>query len=127
MIIAVTILLLSVSTAVAAERRVEPRLPTSSPVQVAQAASADDAENRVAIIDFSNISGAAEDDWIGTGIAETLRATLEGVGGLAMVGRQVVSGALEQLRAVRSAEGTEETEVASGRLLGARWVISGGY
>ena len=128
MIIAVTILLLSVSTAVAAERRVEPRLPMSSPVQAAQAAPADDADDSVAIIAFSNITGAAEDDWIGTGIAETLMANLGGVGGLAAVGRQAVSGALEKLRAEgRSAEATEETEVAAGRLLGARWVISGGY
>ena len=92
MIIAVTICLLLVSPAVAAEHRVEPRLPTSSPVQVAQAASADDAEKSVAIIDFSNISGAAEDDWIGTGIAETLRATLGDVGGL-----WVISGGYQRL------------------------------
>ena len=128
MIIAETILLLSVSTAVAAERRVEPRLPTSPPVQAAQAAPADEADASVAIIAFSNITGAAEDDWIGTGIAETLMATLGRLGGLAAVGRQAVSGALEQLRAEgRSAEAPEETEVAAGRLLGARWVISGGY
>ena len=128
MIIAETALLLSVSTAVAAERRVEPRLPMSSPVQAAQAAPADDADDSVAILVFSNITGAAEDDWIGTGIAETLMANLGGVGGLAAVGRQAVSGVLEKLRAEgRSAEATEETEVAAGRLLGARWVISGAY
>ena len=131
MIIVETILLFSVSTAVAAERRVEPRLPMSSPVQAAQAAQAapaDDADDSVAIIAFSNITGAAEDDWIGTGIAETLMANLGGVGGLAAVGCQAVSGALEKLRAEgRSAEAIEETEVAAGRLLGARWVISGGY
>ena len=128
MIIAETILLLSVSTAVAAERRVEPRLPTSPPVQAAQAAPADEADASVAIIAFSNITGAAEDDWIGTGIAETLMVTLGRLGGLAAVGRQAVSGALEQLRAEgTSAEAAEETEVAAGRLLGARWVISGGY
>ena len=128
MIIAETVLLLSVSTAAAAERRVEPRLPPSSPVQAAQAAPADEADASVAIIAFSNITGAPEDDWIGTGIAETLMATLGRIGGLAAVGRQAVSGALEQLRAEgRSAEATEETAVAAGRLLGARWVISGGY
>ena len=82
MIIAETILLLSVSTAVAAERPVEPRLPTSSPVHAAQAAPADDADDSVAIIAFSNITGAAEDDWIGTGIAETLTADLADAGGV---------------------------------------------
>ena len=82
----------------------------------------------VAVRPFTNISGDAADAWIGTGIAETLMATLGRLGGLAAVGRQAVSGALEQLRAEgRSAEAPEETEVAAGRLLSARWVISGGY
>ena len=128
MIIAETILLLSVSTAVAAVRPLEPRLPTSSPVHAAQAAPADDADDRVAITVFSNISGAAPDDWIGTGIVATLAADLEGAGDVSVVGRQAVSGAIAQLSAEgRSAEATEETAVAAGRLLGAQWVISGGY
>ena len=77
---------------------------------------------------FSNITGAAEDDWIGTGIAETLMANLGGVAGLAVVGRQAVSGALEQLSAEGwSAEATGEPEVAAGRLLGTRWIVKGGY
>ena len=39
-----------------------------------------------------------------------------------------MSGAIAQLSAEgRSAEATEETAVAAGRLLGAQWVISGGY
>ena len=71
MIIAETILLLSVSTAVAAERGTETHLPASGPVRAAQAAPAAAAEDSVAIIAFSNISGIAEDDWIGMGIAET--------------------------------------------------------
>ena len=82
MIIAETIVLLSVSTAMAVERGAEPRLPTSTPVRAAQAAPAADVDDRVAITVFSNISGAAPDDWIGTGIVETLAADLEGAGGV---------------------------------------------
>ena len=128
MIIGETILLLSVSTAVAVEAGTEPRVPTSAPVLAAQSATAPDGDDRVAVAVFSNISGAAEDDWIGTGIVETLMATLEGVDGVSVVERQAVSGALERLgREGGSTEATEGTEVAAGRLLGARWVISGGY
>ena len=47
---------------------------------------------------------------------------------VSVVGRQAVSGAIAQLSAEgRSAEATEATAVAAGRLLGAQWVISGGY
>ncbi len=129
MTVATTILLLSVSTTTAAERLVEPRLPTSPPVSAAQSAPVAAADDRVAIVAFSNISGAVEDDWIGMGIAETLTAALEGVDGVSVVGRQAVSGALESLKTGQGAdaEAHEATEIAAGRLLGARWVISGGY
>ncbi len=127
MIIAETILLLTVSTAVGAERGTAAHLPAPGPVRAAQAAPAA-ADDSVAITVFSNISGAAADDWVGTGIVETLAAGLEGAGGVSVVGHQAVSGAIAQLSAEgRSAEATEETAVAASRLLGARWVISGGY
>ena len=128
MIITETIVLLSVSTAMAVERGTEPRLPTSTSVRAVQSAPAPDVDDSVAITVFSNISGAAPDDWIGTGIVETLAADIEGAGGVPVVARQAVSGAIARLSAEgRSAEATEETAVAAGRLLGARWVISGGY
>ncbi len=128
MIIAEAIMLLSVATAGPAERGTEPHLPASGPVRAAQSAPAAVADDRVAITVFSNISGAAPDDWIGAGIVDTLAADLEGAGGVSVVGRQAVSGAIAQLSAEgRSAEATEATAVAAGRLLGAQWVISGGY
>ena len=108
----------------------EVRVPAGSilPVLAAQSAPAADPGDSVAIVAFSNITGAAADDWIGMGIIETLAADLEGVGGVSVVGRWAVAGALETLGAEgRSAGVPEETEVAAGRLLGTRWVISGGY
>ncbi len=125
MIIAETILLLSVSTAVAAERGTAPHLSASGPVRAAQSAPASTADDRVAVVVFANISGVAEDDWIGIGIAETLAAELEHAGDLSVVGRQAVSGALESVS--RAAGMAGATELAAGRLLGARWVVSGGY
>ena len=125
MIIAETILLLSVSTAVAAERGTAPHLPASGRVRAAQSAPASTADDRVAVVVFANISGVAEDDWIGIGIAETLAAELAHAGDLSVVGRQAVSGALESVS--RAAGMAGATELAAGRLLGARWVVSGGY
>ena len=78
--IAATTLLLSVSTAMAAERRVEPRLSASSAVHANQSTQAADAGDSVAVTVFSNITGAAEAGWIGTGIAETPMVALEGIG-----------------------------------------------
>ena len=125
MIIAETILLLSVSTAVAAERGTETHLPASGPVRAAQAAPAAVAEDSVAIIGFSNISGIAEDDWIGMGIAETLAAELERAGDLSVVRREAVSGAMENVSSATDI--ARATELAAGRLVGAQWVISGAY
>ena len=79
MIIAEAIMLLSVATAGPAERGPEPRLPASGPVRAAQAAPVAAADDSVAITVFSNISGAAPDDWIGAGIVDTLAADLEAI------------------------------------------------
>ena len=123
------ILLLPVSTVLAAEHPVEPRLPTSAPVHAAQSAPVAEADDSVAVTAFFNITGAAEDDWIGMGIAETLTADLAGVGGVSVVELHAVSGVLENLSAGQgaNAETSEAREIAAGRLLRARWVISGGY
>ena len=115
--IAATTLLLSVSTAMAAERRVEPCLSALSAVHANQSTQAADAGDSVAVTVFSNITGAAEDDWIGTGIAETPMVALEGIG---------VSRSAENRGAVQDSN-AEEAEADAGRILGKRWVISGGY
>ena len=39
----------------------------------------------VAVLGFSNISGHGDDDWLGTGIAETVMSDLRGLPGLAVV------------------------------------------
>ena len=125
MIIAEAIMLLSVATAGPAERGPEPHPTASGPVRAAQAAPAAAADDSLAIIAFSNISGVAEDDWIGIGIAETLAAELERAGDLSVVGREAVSSALENVSRADGMAGA--TALAAGRLLGARWVVSGAY
>ncbi len=66
------------------------------------------AGERAAVLPFDNISGRAEDDWLGAGIAETVAAGLnrDGAG----------------LRSV-----TRVVDAAAGEQLGVRWVVSGSY
>ena len=123
-------LLLSVVTAPSADHRADVVGPAPWTVPVARAQEATAAASTdavvVAVTVFSNITGVAEDDWIGLGSAETLMADVASIGALSVVGRQALSDTLENLRASQSSE-AETAEVRAGRLLGARWVIAGTY
>ncbi len=81
------------------------------------------ASRAVAVTSFTNITGDAADDWLGTGIAETVTADLRRVEGLTVIARERVHEALRRL----SHGGDEEgLAVRVGRELGARFVLSGG-
>ena len=78
----------------------------------------------VAVIPFTNVSRDEADDWIGDGIAETVTADLESLGGLTVI-------AQERVRAVTGRLGGSDVdgimETVLGRELGARWIVTGGY
>jgi TolB-like protein/Tfp pilus assembly protein PilF len=79
----------------------------------------------LAVADFLNIRGNADDDWLGTGIAETVTADLRGFEGLAVVPRgrfHEVARALEPGR-----ENGDGLAIRAGRELGARWVLAGSF
>lgn len=77
----------------------------------------------LAVIDFQNLSRNPEDDWIGSGIAESLTCDLLRLPGVSVVARE----RLLEIQAQRQrAEGRAE-EIELGRLLGCRWTVSGGY
>jgi TolB-like protein/Flp pilus assembly protein TadD/predicted Ser/Thr protein kinase len=77
----------------------------------------------VAVVSFANITKSSEDDWLGTGIAETVAADLKGIEGLTVIARERV---VEVLK--RAGDGADEEAAARvGRQLGARFVVSGGY
>jgi len=80
----------------------------------------------VAVMSFSNITKDPGDDWLGTGIAETVTADLKGVEGLTVVGRERIYEALKTL-AVPGGETDEKLATLVGREVGARWVLGGGY
>ena len=68
------------------------------------------------IFPFRNITQQPEDDWIGNGIAETLRTTLAQSDRLSVIMAEGSSPTIETAAAVDKA-----------RRLGARWLIDGGY
>ena len=71
----------------------------------------------LAIVDFVNLSRNPDDEWIGSGFAESLATDLARLPGVTLVPR-------ERVRQAR-AGGTEDAGL--GRALGCRWVLSGGF
>ncbi|MEE8584378.1 MAG: protein kinase [Acidobacteriota bacterium] len=79
-----------------------------------------------AVLDLVNITGNRDDDWLGTGIAETITADLREMGGMTVIARERVH---EVLRKLGGGESRDEEALASqlAREVGARWVICGAY
>ena len=84
------------------------------------------AANAVAVMTFANITRDTGDDWLGTGIAETVTADLKRVEGLTVVARERI---WEVLRKHGGPDAVPEEALATlvGRELDARWVVGGGY
>ena len=80
----------------------------------------------VAVLTFANITGSTEDEWLGTGIAETLTSDLRGVGGLSLVPRGRIHETLRRLGADTPAA-DDDLALRVGGEVGARWVIAGGF
>ena len=84
--------------------------------------------NAVAVVGFTNVTGDQADEWIGTGLAETIAADLQAVPSLAVIARERV------LDAVKSTTGaghvaslTDHHAIQAGRRLGAVWIVNGGF
>jgi serine/threonine protein kinase/tetratricopeptide (TPR) repeat protein len=83
-------------------------------------------QNGVAVLTFTNITREPADEWIGSGIAETVTADLKNVHGISVIGRERIFEILKN----RSGELTEADDKAAieiGRRIGASWIVSGGY
>ena len=81
------------------------------------------ASSSIAVAGFENLTGDAEDDWIGAGLAETIAADLARLTGAEVVGRERVAEARRRLGAPDV--GADEADRRLGRALGARWVVAG--
>jgi serine/threonine protein kinase/tetratricopeptide (TPR) repeat protein len=82
-------------------------------------------ESSVAVMTFSNITREPDDDWIGTGIAETVSSDLKNIEGLTVIGRARVFDALRNLSS--STRLDDALAIDIGRRLGATWVVVGGF
>jgi len=82
-------------------------------------------ESSVAVMTFANITREPTDDWIGTGIAETVSSDLKNIHGLTVIGRARVFDALRNLST--DAHLNDALAIDIGRRLGATWVVVGGY
>jgi len=80
----------------------------------------------LAVTDFRNISANAEDDWLGTGISETVTADLEGFEGVTVVPRGRVSELARTLER-QGSDSPDALRIRVGRELGARWVLTGSF
>jgi serine/threonine protein kinase/tetratricopeptide (TPR) repeat protein len=88
-------------------------------------ANATAVESSVAVMTFANITREPADDWIGTGIAETVSSDLKNIHGLTVIGRARVFDALRNLGSDTSLD--ESLAIDIGRRLGATWVVVGGF
>lgn len=79
--------------------------------------------NTVAILDLENLARTEIDDWIGSGVAESLGADLGRMTDLDLVPRNKVLRAAANL----TAEMSSPDPVALGLTLGCRWVLTGTY
>ena len=100
-------------------------VPLRPSSRIAAAALAGPVENSVAVMTFSNITREPTDDWIGTGIAETVSSDLKNIHGLTIIGRARVYDALRNLST--DAHLNDSLAIDIGRRLGATWVVVGGY
>jgi tetratricopeptide (TPR) repeat protein len=88
-------------------------------------AAGDAVESSVAVMTFANITREPTDDWIGTGIAETVSSDLKNIHGLTIIGRARVYDALRNLST--DAHLNDALAIDIGRRLGATWVVVGGF
>ncbi|HKP14366.1 MAG TPA: protein kinase [Blastocatellia bacterium] len=93
----------------------------------AGAAAATRLENALAVMTFANITKEPVDDWIGSGIAETVTADAKKIRGLVVIGRERIFEALKNLSSGQLAQSDEALAIHLGRHLGARWILAGGY
>ena len=101
------------------------RVSTSRAVAAIASQQASAIERSVAVMTFANITREPADDWIGTGIAETVSSDLKNIHGLTVIGRARVYDALRNLAS--NANLDESLAIDIGRRLGATWVVVGGF
>ena len=83
-------------------------------------------DRAVAVMTFANITRDANDEWIGSGIAETVTSDLKNVRGINVIGRTQVFDALKHL-STADLQRVNDQVIDIGRRLGATWIVGGAY
>jgi TolB-like protein/Tfp pilus assembly protein PilF len=81
----------------------------------------------VAVMTFANVTRRPEDDWLGTGIAETVTADLKHVKGLTVIDRESACCADVAIAGVGADASAETLARTAGQLLGVAWIVGGGF
>ncbi len=81
----------------------------------------------IAVITFTNITREPADEWIGSGIAETVSSDLKSIHGLTVIGRERIFDALRSLQTADAQALDDRFAIDIGRGLGARWIVAGGF
>ena len=101
---------------------IEPSISSGSRAFAQPSAAAGRAGEPAAVLSFINISGDSADDWIGTGIAESLASDLNRAG--------VAATRAETASVPRATEvglGAPDAIIETGRTLRASWIVTGAY
>jgi eukaryotic-like serine/threonine-protein kinase len=102
------------------------RLPSGA-IAAATREMRQDQSPAIAVMTFANTTREPVDDWIGSGIAETVTADLRGVRGVTLLGRTQVHDAIKHLSGPSLERMAEQQAIEIGRRLGASFIIGGAY
>ena len=93
-------------------------------ITVTSAAVSEEEKNSVAVINFVNITGDSEIDWLSEGIAETVTVDLKKISALSVVSREKV---LKIMKPLAEQKITEQQIIDLGQNLRVRWIVWGGF
>ena len=105
----------------------EARAPTITDERLGHAQALAASRKTVLVLDFANISGSADVDWLSGGIAETVSVDLKRIADIKVVGSDAPT--RQRVDALRKSGGVLDAARAMeiGRTVGARWVVWGGF
>jgi TolB-like protein len=100
--------------------------PSTGERQLRDIASEAERKPTVLVLDFTNLTGAADVEWLAGGIAETVSVDLRRIGGIRVVGGDAPT--RQRIAAERKIGGIEADALRRlGSSAGARWVVSGAF
>ncbi len=85
-----------------------------------------DTRKKVVVLDFTNISGSADIDWLSSGISETIGVDLQKIAGIRVVGADAMA-RRRMLAGATPGAITADRALEIGRAAGAQWVVWGGF